>query len=317
MRGWRGPSTESRSSPSTAVPRGCSCRSCTSGRAPSGCAGFRSWSATRWASGRAPATTTTGTPGVSSATGATEAAGATASPFGWRVAEVTERVEETGAASTLVLDAEGFPAWRAGQHVDVRLTAEDGYQAERSYSIASAPEDGRLAITIVRIDDGDLSPWLVDEARPGDVFEVRGPIGGWFVWEARLGGPLLLLAGGSGVVPLRSMLRHRAAAGSDVPARLIVSARSADDLLYPGEIESGGGLEVVVTLTRSAPPDWGGRRGRVDRDLLAELAWAPSERPAVFVCGPTAFVESTAASLIELGHDPARVKTERFGPTGG
>jgi ferredoxin-NADP reductase len=237
--------------------------------------------------------------------------------LGWRPVEVVERVEETGSACTLLLDVPDWSGHRAGQHVDVRLTAEDGYHAERSYSIASAPEDERLAITVVRIGDGEVSPWLVDDARPGDVFELRGPIGGWFVWEARLGGPILLVAGGSGLVPLRSMLRHRAAAGSQAPARLIVSARSADDLLYAGELEPGDGLDVFTTLTRSAPPDWQGLRGRLDRDVLGQLAWPPSERPAAFVCGPTPFVESVAESLIALGHDPARVKTERFGPTGG
>jgi ferredoxin-NADP reductase len=250
---------------------------------------------------------------VSSATGATEAQ----QTYGWRAAEVLERVMETPRASTLQLEANGFPRYRAGQHVDVRLTAEDGYQAERSYSIASAPEDERLAITIVRFDDGEVSPWLVDVARAGDGFEVRGPIGGWFVWEAALGGPLLLVGGGSGVVPLRSMLRHRAAARSTVPTRMILSARSEEDLLYKDDLESGDGLDVFITLTRSAPTDWSGRRGRVDRDMLRELAFAPDERPAVFVCGPTAFVESVAENLIALGHEPARVKTERFGATGG
>jgi ferredoxin-NADP reductase len=250
---------------------------------------------------------------VSSATGATEAQ----RTYGWRPAEVVERVVETPSASTLLLGADGFPRHRAGQHVDVRLTAEDGYQAERSYSIASAPEDERLAITAVRFDDGEVSPWLVDVASAGDALEVRGPIGGWFVWEAALGGPLLLVGGGSGVVPLRSMLRHRAAAGSTVPTRLILSARSEEDLLYKDDLAPSDGLDVFITLTRSAPANWSGRRGRVDLDMLRELAFAPVERPAVFVCGPTAFVESVAESLIALGHDPARVKTERFGPTGG
>jgi ferredoxin-NADP reductase len=255
---------------------------------------------------------------VSSATGETEAHTAgPATSFGWRPAEVVERVTESPSASTLILEADGFPPHRAGQHLDVRLTAEDGYQAERSYSIASGPEDARLAITAVRFDDGEVSPWLVDDAQPGDAFEVRGPIGGWFVWEAPLGGPLLLVGGGSGLVPLRSMLRHRAAARSTVPTRLILSARSEEDLLYKDDLEPGEGLDVFISLTRSAPADWKGRRGRVDREMLGELAFAPEERPAVFVCGPTAFVESVAENLIALGHEPARVKTERFGPTGG
>jgi ferredoxin-NADP reductase len=252
---------------------------------------------------------------VSSASGATETPAAVRG-LGWRTAEVVDRVEETSSAATLLLEAGGWPGHTAGQHLDVRLTAEDGYQAARSYSIASAPEDERLSITVVRFDDGELSPWLVDDARPGDMFEVRGPIGGWFVWDARLDGPLLLVGGGSGLVPLRAILRHRAAAGSNAPARLILSARSAGDILYAGELESGDGLEVTTTLTREAPPGWSGRRGRVDRDMLAELAWPPAEGATAFVCGPTPFVESVAENLIELGHDPARVKTERFGPTG-
>jgi ferredoxin-NADP reductase len=227
---------------------------------------------------------------------------------------------ETPSATTLGFDVEGWPGHRAGQHVDLRLTAEDGYQTERSYSIASPPEDERLSLTVERIDDGEVSPYLVDVMEPGDLLELRGPVGGWFVWESGLGGPLLLVAGGSGLVPLMAMLRHRAAEKSRAPARLVVSSRSLDDLLYADELEAlraaDDGLEVTVALTRSAPADWTGPRRRIDADLLAEVAWPPSERPLTFVCGPTSFVESAADALVALGHDPALVKTERFGPTG-
>jgi ferredoxin-NADP reductase len=203
--------------------------------------------------------------------------------------------------------------------VDVRLTAEDGYQAQRSYSIASAPEDEQIALTVERLEDGEVSPYLVGELRPGDRVELRGPIGGYFVWDASLGGPLLLVAGGSGVVPLMAMLRHRAAAGSDVPARLLLSSRSWDDVIYRDELErlAGDGLEVVHTLTRSQPDGWTGYARRVDPDLLREVAWPPSEAPQTFVCGPTSFVEAVGQGLVDLGHDPATIKTERFGATGG
>jgi ferredoxin-NADP reductase len=205
--------------------------------------------------------------------------------------------------------------------VDVRLTAEDGYQAQRSYSIASAPEEGMVALTVVRFADGEVSPYLVDEMRPGDELELRGPIGGWFVWDAHDGGPLLLVAGGSGLVPLMAMLRHRHAVASHVPARLLVSARTADDVLYSGELaelaDADDGFELLATLTREAPPGWAGFTRRIDRDMLAEVAWDPGELARTFVCGPTAFVETAAEALVELGHDPALVKTERFGPTGG
>jgi ferredoxin-NADP reductase len=205
--------------------------------------------------------------------------------------------------------------------VDVRLTAEDGYQAQRSYSIASAPEEGMVALTVVRFADGEVSPYLVDEMRPGDVLELRGPIGGWFVWDAQEGGPLLLVAGGSGLVPLMAMLRHRHAVASHVPARLLVSARTADDVLYSGELgelaEADDGFELLATLTREAPPGWTGFTRRVDREMLAEVAWDPDEFARTYVCGPTAFVEAAAEALVGLGHDPGLVKTERFGPTGG
>ncbi len=225
--------------------------------------------------------------------------------------------DETPRVRTLVLGIADWPGHRAGQHVDVRLTAEDGYTAERAYSVASAPHEPP-AITVERLDDGEVSPYLVDVVREGDVFEVRGPIGGYFVWDPSDGGPLLLVAGGSGVVPLRAMLRHRRRSRSDVPTRLLYSSRSLDDVIYRDELgESDRGLEVVVTLTRSRPPGWTGRAGRVDAKLLGEVAWPASDEPLAFVCGPTSFVETVASELVQLGYDPARVKTERFGATGG
>src|SRR3954470_8386200 len=239
----------------------------------------------------------------------------------WREATVASREMETETATTLMLDVPGWNGFLAGRHVDVRLTADDGYQAQRSYSIASAPEDGALAITVERLDDGEVSPYLVDDMAPGDALELRGPIGGWFVWDVADGGPLLLVAGGSGVVPLMGMLRRRRAAGAAVPARLLLSARTVQDVLYADELhalEAGeDGPEVTITLTREAPPGWSGYDRRVDRELLDAVAWPPAERPRVYVCGPTAFVEEVAADLVALGHDPGLVKTERFGPTGG
>jgi ferredoxin-NADP reductase len=228
----------------------------------------------------------------------------------WRVATVDDVVEETPRTRTLVLDVDGWDGHRAGQHMDIRLTAEDGYQAERSYSIASGPDDGRLELTVELIEDGEVSPYLVDEVRPGDVFEVRGPIGGYFAWEPDEGGPLLLVGGGSGVVPLRSMLRARP---PGVPARLIYSARTFDDVIYRDELEALGD-DVLLTLTREQRD--GVRHGRVNGDLLREAGFAPSEEPRIFVCGPTSFVESVASAFVELGHPPERIKTERFGPTG-
>jgi ferredoxin-NADP reductase len=240
-------------------------------------------------------------------------------PIVWRTVTVRELIRETAHACTLVFEAPGWPGHRAGQHVDVRLTAEDGYQAERSYSIASAPEDPRLALTIERIDDGEVSPYLADELRPGDELELRGPIGGPFTWHADEGGPLLLLAGGSGLVPLMGMLRHRAAAGSTAAAHLLVSARRVEDLLYRDELARHGaraGADVRVTLTRAAPTGWDGFRGRIDAPMLTALGPPPQARPRAFVCGPTPFVEHAADLLVALGHDPAAIRTERFGPTG-
>jgi ferredoxin-NADP reductase len=240
---------------------------------------------------------------------------------GWQAATLRDKRAETARAATLYFAADGWSGHRAGQHVDVRLTAEDGYQAQRSYSIASPPEDDSdVALTVERLDDGEVSPYLVDEMAPGDMCELRGPIGGWFVWDAADGGPLLLVGGGSGVVPLMSMLRHRAALRSDVPARLLLSARSLADVLYADELrtldDGDDALDVTLTLTRTAPPDWTGYRRRVDRAMLEDVAFGADDRPRAFVCGPTPFVESVAASLVDLGHDPGLVKTERFGATG-
>jgi len=232
---------------------------------------------------------------------------------------VVERVDETARAKSIVLDPPDWPGHRAGQHVDVRLTAEDGYRAQRSYSIASAPEDRYLVLTVERLDDGEVSPYLVDELRAGDKLELRGPIGGYFVWEQALDGPLFLVGGGSGVVPLRSMLRHHQAVESDTPARLLYSARSLEEVIYRDELarlaDDDVG-DVRFTLTREWPQTWPGYRRRIDRDLLAEVGWPPAERPLVYVCGPTGLVEAAANALVELGHEPARVRTERFGPTG-
>jgi ferredoxin-NADP reductase len=233
---------------------------------------------------------------------------------------VVELVEETARTTSIVLDVPDPLGHRPGQHVDVRLTAEDGYQAERSYSIASAPEDDRLVLTVERLDDGEVSPYLTGELRPGDELELRGPIGGYFVWEEPLGGPLLLVGGGSGVVPLRAMLRHHRAVGSTVPLCLLYSARSLDEVIYRDELTgaaSADAIDVRFTLTREWPEGWQGYARRVDRDLLAEVAWAPGERPLAYLCGPTGFVEACATALVSLGHDPGRIRTERFGPSGG
>ena len=240
-------------------------------------------------------------------------------PLSWRVATVAEKRAETSSATTLVLDVPDWPGHLAGQHVDVRLTAEDGYQAERSYSIASPPEDRHLALTIERIEDGEVSPYLTDELHSGDQFELRGPIGGYFTWETGDGGPLLLLAGGSGLVPLMAMLRHRAAVTSTVAATVLVSARAWDDVLYRDELAAldDDGVTVRYTLTRRQPQDWAGWSGRVNAQMLTEVGADRVGQLHVFVCGPTGFVESVADLLVQLGHDPHTIKTERFGPTGG
>jgi ferredoxin-NADP reductase len=235
-------------------------------------------------------------------------------PLAWRLATVTNTIAETESAHTLVLDVPDWPGHVAGQHVDVRLTADDGYQAQRSYSIASAPEDPELKLTIERIDDGEVSPYLTDELREGDQLELRGPVGGHFTWRADDGGPLLLVAGGSGLVPLMAMLRHKAAHDVDVDARLLVSARRWDDVLFRDEL--GRTDNVTYTLTRETPAGWTGFDRRIDRAMLEQVGPDPAERPRVFVCGATGFVERAADILVELGHSPRAIHAERFGPTG-
>lgn len=246
-------------------------------------------------------------------------------PITWQLATVTGVRDETATVRSFTLSMPAWPGHRAGQHVDIRLTAEDGYSVERSYSIASAPEiaaqpGGSVEITVERIPDGEVSGFLHEVVVPGDRFEVRGPIGGYFVWEAALGGPLLLVAGGSGVVPLMAMLRHRAAAGSGVPARLLYSSRGADEIIYRPELDElgsdGSGLGVIHTLTRSQPPGWTGYARRIDEAILSEVLMPLGASAKVFICGPTALVENAANALVRLGLPAAQVRTERFGPTG-
>ncbi len=241
-------------------------------------------------------------------------------PLRWLLAEVVELVPETPRVTSIVLDVPGWVGHRPGQHADVRLTAEDGYQAERSYSLA-APEDGeRLVLTVEELEDGEVSPFLTEELRPGDRFELRGPIGGYFVWDGTSGGPLHLVAGGSGIVPLMAMLRHRAAAGNVAPTTLLYSSRTLADVIYRDELdrlaEADPTLTVAHTLTRERPDGWQGYARRIDGEMLAEVLGAPDGDATAFVCGPTRFVEVAADALVGLGYDPGSVRTERFGPSG-
>ena len=237
----------------------------------------------------------------------------------WLVATVAETIVETARTTTLRLDVSSWPGHRAGQHVDVRLTAEDGYQAQRSYSIASPPGADRLELTVVRIDEGEVSPYLTTDAEVGDQCEVRGPIGGWFVWDGDDTTPVLLAGGGSGVVPLMAMMRHHSRVNSTAEMRLVYSARTIDDVIYRDELTAladSAHRDVTLTLTRETSPEWSGRRGAVNADLLDEIGWPPQVRPRCYVCGPTGFVEAVSLALVRLGHEAALVKTERFGPTG-
>lgn len=239
----------------------------------------------------------------------------------WLQAEVVELVQETPRVKSIVFSVPGWLGHRPGQHVDIRLTAEDGYQAQRSYSIANANGHERVVLTVEAVDMGEVSPYLVDELLVGDRIELRGPIGGYFVWEPSQGGPLQLIAGGSGIVPLMAMLRSQTSVSLTVQTKLLTSARSWEELIYRAELEklSGqlGDLEVVYTLTRAQPPDWKGYSRRIDKDLLAASTFTADETPLVFICGPTGFVETAAATLLELGHQTERIRTERFGPSGG
>jgi ferredoxin-NADP reductase len=232
---------------------------------------------------------------------------------------VAEIVPETPRATSIVLDLPGWPGHRAGQHVDLRLTAEDRYQAQRSYSIASAPGDGYVVLTVERVRDGDVSSYLASGLRAGDQLELRGPIGGSFVWDDRAREPVLLVAGGSGIVPFRSMLRHRQAAAGDVAVRLLYSARSLQDVIYRDELlrlAAYDEVDIRLALTREWPQTWHGHRGQIDSGLLSEVCWPAGDRPRIFICGPTPFVETTASRLAAQGLPSGRIKTERFGPAG-
>ena len=245
-----------------------------------------------------------------------------ARPLAWQIATVTALRAETARVKTITLALASWTPHRAGQHYDVRLTAPDGYQAQRSYSVASAPEQvGTIDLTVERLEEGEVSPYLHDVLVVGDQIEVRGPIGGYFVWEAGMGGPLLLIAGGSGIVPLMAMLRHRAATGSRNPTRLLYSSRTPEDVIYRTELErlaaAGTGLDVIHTLTRAQPVGWTGYARRIDAEMLREVAAPLGTGAQAFICGPTLFVEAAASGLVQLGIAPERIRTERFGPTEG
>ena len=239
----------------------------------------------------------------------------------WLAGHLVSTRDETATARTLVLDVPGLAGHLPGQHVDIRLTAEDGYSTERSYSIASAPGGSRIELTVERLDDGEASPYLTEVLRPGDLLELRGPIGGYFVWRAESKSPVLLIGGGSGVVPLMAMARTWIAEGSPAPMRLIYSTRSPGTLLYAAELEAitarGDALMADIVYTRSAPPGWARPVGRLDADQLRDLSWPADSGGQAFVCGPTGFVESIARTLTGLGLSPGQVRTERFGPSGG
>ena len=302
------------------VPLACSCRTFISGKAENGCGGSGSCPWTSVVSGSRAAITITAIPGKNSDMTATDAA-ASRRRLEWQLAEVRDVLTETYRVKSLLLHLAQPLGHLPGQHVDVRLTADDGYQAQRSYSISSAPENKRLSLTVERVADGEVSPYLVDELRIGDKLQLRGPIGGHFVWTSDANHPLCLIAGGAGVTPLMAMLRHRDKALRRVPALLIYSARCLEDVIYREELDAmaarDGSLSIVYALTREQPEGWHGHRGRIDKALLAATCFPASQHPAIYVCGPSSFVESVSGSLLELGFDARRIKTERFGPSGG
>jgi ferredoxin-NADP reductase len=237
----------------------------------------------------------------------------------WRLATVVANAAEARAVHRLSLQIDGWAGHLPGQHVDVRLTAPDEYQAQRSYSIASAPESPTVDLVVQRLEDGEVSPYLTDGLRTGDQLELRGPIGGYFVWHAELDSPLQLVAGGSGVAPFLAMLDHHAAAGSNVPVRLLYSARSLDDVIGRARLERHAerGVGVTITLTREQPPGWTGLSGRLTPEIIRRHAWPVDQRPSMFVCGATTFVEAVADTLVEAGHPAVAIRLERFGDARG
>src|SRR5215469_2301572 len=290
----------------TEVRRAFSYRTFISGRARSGCGDSASSRRTKRGSGSLSAITCMAIPGRSSVTPGTDSAGVPR--LSWRTADI------------VAVRSDGWQGHQAGQHVDVRLTAADGYQAQRSYSISSAPAANELELLVDYVSDGEVSPYLTREARVGDHFEVRGPIGGYFIWNAAYGGPLLLVAGGSGIAPLASILAYRAAVARGLATRVLYSVRTAADIIFQERLEAwkraDPSLMVSLTLTRSAPSDWSGHRGRIDAAMLREVAFAAAEAPLAYVCGPTAMVEQVADALVSVGYPAGRVRTERFGPSG-
>jgi ferredoxin-NADP reductase len=249
-----------------------------------------------------------------------DAAAVSARRLKWQLAQVRDFVVETYRVKSLLLHVSDWQGHLPGQHVDIRLTAEDGYQAQRSYSIASPPEDELVTLTVERVEDGEVSPYLTEELRVGDQLELRGPIGGHFVWTVATRGPLCLIAGGSGIVPLMAMLRHRDRRNTHIPALLLYSSRSLEDVIYREELDGiarrDPELRIVHTLTRKRPDGWMGHCGRIDRALLAKVCFPPEQNPKIFICGSTPFVEDVSSLLVELGYDPLGIKTERFGPSG-